>query len=185
MNEIIESELDDKRLAEEKNNKQTGDSLLIRCAGINDAVKIWQLVKGTGVLDLNSAYCYLLLCTHFSDTCLVAESNNKLAGFVSAYKIPGNETTLFIWQTGVANQFRGQGIAKKLLLELINSSKCKYVNKIEATISPSNIASMALFKSLAREFGTKLIVQDHFSSSLFPNQQHEKENLVSIGPFKK
>lgn len=183
MNEIIETEFNDKRLTEDKNNKEKNDALLIRCTKTEDGQKIWQLVKSSGILDLNSVYCYLLLCTHFSNTCLVAESNHKLIGFVTAYKIPDDETTLFIWQTGIEKAFRGQGIAKKLILELLSSKYCNSINKIQATISPSNTASMALFKALARDLETKLIEQNYFDSGLFPGQQHEKENLVTIGPL--
>ncbi|HBQ24847.1 MAG TPA: diaminobutyrate acetyltransferase, partial [Syntrophomonas sp.] len=38
-----------------------------------DGRGIWELVKSTRVLDLNSAYSYLLLSKYFSDTCVVAE----------------------------------------------------------------------------------------------------------------
>lgn len=185
MNELIDTELNDKRLTEESNNKNRDNTLLIRHAKTEDGQKIWRLVKSSGILDLNSAYCYLLLCTHFNNTCLVAETDNEVIGFVTAYKIPDNETTLFIWQTGVAEQARGQGIAKKLLHTLLGSSHCKNINKIQATISPSNTASMALFRALARELETGLVEEKYFDSGLFPGQQHEKENLVTIGTLNK
>jgi len=34
-----------------------------------DGAGIWDLVRETEVLDLNSAYCYLMLGKYFPDTC--------------------------------------------------------------------------------------------------------------------
>lgn len=179
MNELIETEHEN-RLTENTDNKQKDNRIQIRHVLPEDGQKIWSLVKNSRVLDLNSAYCYLLLCHHFRNTCLVAETDGELAGFVTAYTLPGDETTLFIWQIGVEHKARGQGIARKLLRELLASAHCKKIHQIQATISPSNTASLALFRSLAQELGTTLKEQAYFEPSLFPGNQHESENLVTI-----
>ena len=181
MNELIERESDN-RPREDIKSKPV-NRLLIRNARPEDGQNIWQLVKDTRILDLNSVYCYLLLCEHFGNTCLITEINGELVGFVTAYKVPGNETALFIWQTGVDEKVRGQGIAKKMILKLLANEYCRDIKEIQATVSPSNIASKSLFKSLARDLNTKLTEHGYFDSSLFPGQQHEKENLITIGPI--
>ena len=182
MNELTETKITDRRTEDIYNNNEN-HSILTRHPRPEDGQEIWRLVKETGVLDLNSAYCYLLLCKQFSNTCMVAEISGELAGFVTAYKIPDNETTLFIWQTGIAKHLRGKGIAKKLILELLAMDSCINVEQIQATVSPSNTASMALFRALARNLNTKFTEEEYFDSTLFPGQQHEKENLVTVGPF--
>lgn len=159
-------------------------TILIRHARPEDGQKIWYLIKSIRVLDLNSVYCYLLLCQHFRNTCLIAESNGEIAGFITAYKVPDNETTLFIWQIGIAERARKQGLAKRLIAELLDSDFCKNINQIQATVSPSNSASLGLFRSLARDLNTTLTQKDYFDVMLFPpDQQHEKEMLLTVGLF--
>ena len=169
------------KVAIESNQNQP---LLIRYVRPEDGQKIWRLIRDIGVLDLNSVYCYLLLCQHFNKTCLVAEDGNNLAGFITAYKVPDNETTLFVWQIGVAKNARHMRLAKRLIMQLLESDYCKFINRIQATVSPSNTASLALLKSLARDLNTTLTQNDFFDSALFPaNQHHEKEMLLTVGQF--
>ncbi|MFB5598283.1 MAG: diaminobutyrate acetyltransferase, partial [Nitrosopumilaceae archaeon] len=51
---------------------------------LDDGKKIFELVKNSPPLDVNSEYAYLLLCHHFSDTCAVAKKDSKVIGFLSA-----------------------------------------------------------------------------------------------------
>ena len=135
----------------------------------------------SGVLDRNSAYLYLLLCRDFSDTCLVASRDGNVVGFVTGYRIPSDPEVLFIWQVGVASNAKRQGIALRLLRELAERNAGK-VTAIEATVSPSNVASRRLFESLARGFGVSLIdVPDGgFHEDLFPPGDHEAEPRIRI-----
>ena len=158
--------------------------LFIRHARPEDGQKIWRLIRDIGILDLNSVYCYLLLCRHFRNTCLVAEASGEITGFITAYKVPDNETTLFIWQIGVAESARNQGLARKLIMDLLQSDYCKDINQIQATVSPTNTASLALFRSLAHDLNTAFNQKDYFDSALFPaDQHHEKEMLLTVGQF--
>ena len=68
-----------------KANKNYCLQLIWRSPSEEDGKDIWELVKSTRVLDLNSAYSYLLLSKYFCDTCVVAEVNGKIVGFVSAF----------------------------------------------------------------------------------------------------
>ncbi|MGD9000722.1 MAG: diaminobutyrate acetyltransferase [Granulosicoccaceae bacterium] len=150
---------------------------------IEDGTPIWQLVRDSGVLDVNSTYCYLILCKHFSDTCCVAEVNGEIVGFVTGYLPPGREDTLFIWQVGVSPAMRGHGLATRLLQQLLQRDICHSVRFVEATVGPSNEASRALFASLAKRLDAKLSEQPCFDTTLFPSGDHEPENLLHIGPF--
>lgn len=157
---------------------------LIRHPKPEDGRKIWQLVRDTQILDLNSVYCYLLLCSHFRETCIIAETDNELSGFITAYITPEDETTLFIWQIGIAEHARNQGLAKHMILDLLQKDICRNIRQIQATVSPSNIASLALFRSLARKLDTGFEQKEYFSASLFPEElRHEKEMLITVGQF--
>ncbi len=54
---------------------------------------------------------------------------------------------------------------------------------MEATVTPSNLASMALFRGFARRQGCSFDLSTGFDSGLFPDPRHETELLVRIGPF--
>ena len=150
---------------------------------IADGAAIWRLVHQSGGLDTNSAYCYLLLSKDFAETCAVAESEDGIVGFVTAYLPPGRGDTLFVWQIGIAPNLRGKGVATGLLLELMRRDACNGIAFLEATVSPSNLASRALFASLAQRLGTTLAEYPCFDATLFPDTNHEPEHLLRAGPF--
>ncbi|MCF6328940.1 MAG: GNAT family N-acetyltransferase, partial [Henriciella sp.] len=77
-----------------------------------DGSKIWNLIKACPPLDENSIYCNVIQCDLFSDTCVVAEFNGAIVGWISALIEPQNKNTLFVWQVAVSQNFRGFGIAK-------------------------------------------------------------------------
>ena len=181
---LQEGNIADNESYEDPDSSHTSDdAILIRYTNLADGQEIWRMVNDSGVLDPNSVYCYLLLCEHFNKTCLVAEKGGKLIGFVTAYILPNDNNILFIWQIGTVAEARGQGIAKKLILELLSSKDCKNINTLQATISTPNTASMALFKSIARQLKTHIDEREFFTTTLFPDKQHEQENLVTVGPF--
>lgn len=140
-----------------------------------------------GVLDVNSAYAYMLIGEHHSGTSVVAEIDGDLAGFITAYILPEKLDTVFVWQVGVAEAGRGQGLATRMLLEILNRSACDNVRYLDTTIGPSNEPSQALFRGLARRLGTDLDESELFGSELFDDfnddEPHEPEILFRIGPF--
>jgi len=143
-------------------------------------------VGETGVLDKNSAYLYLLLCRDFADTCVVAEIDGSVVGFVTGYRLPASPDVLFIWQVGVAAAAQRQGVALRMLIELIDRVGRASLKFIEATVAPSNTASRNLFASLARKLDLPLTVvpEDGFSERDFPPGDHEAEPRVRIGPVR-
>lgn len=164
--------------------KEAADSTLqMRAPTIDDAREIWRLVGETGVLDKNSSYLYLLLCRDFSDTCLVAETDGQVVGFVTAYRVPARSDTLFVWQIGVGKSARRQGVALKLLTQL--ATRTPSLRFVEATVAGSNLASRRLFEAFARNQSVPLmdLPQEGFQESDFPPGGHEAEPLLRIGPL--
>jgi len=155
----------------------------IRKANVHDGKRIWKLVSESGRLDVNSAYCYIMLTEYFRDTCLVAEKDGEAVGFVSAFLQPAKPETLFVWQIAVAEAHRGHGIADSLLSALVAEECCRRVRFVEATVSPDNRPSKRLFEKLARKLGAPLAAGEGFAASLFPGEAHEDERLIRIGPI--
>lgn len=164
-------------------NSPTNTALTFHNPKPSDGKLLWQLVKDSGVLDLNSCYAYILLCEHFSETCMVAKAGERLVGFVTGYRLPNQANTLFIWQVAVDAGFQGRGIASTLLQNLISCQK-PLPHLVQTTVSPSNLASRHLFTKLAAWLETDLTVEPGFSEALFqPGSTHEAEPLLTIGPF--
>lgn len=151
----------------------------------DDGAKMWELVRDSGVLDINSPYSYLMMGKYFKETSVVAKRNGKLVGFVTAFIPPEKQDVIFVWQIGVAKSEQGKGLASRILQELVNRDACKKVRYLEATISPSNVPSQSLFRGFAKKVNTECEVFECFSEDVFPPEgEHEAELTHRIGPFR-
>jgi L-2,4-diaminobutyric acid acetyltransferase len=150
---------------------------------VEDGAAMWQLAKSSS-LDTNSSYKYIMMCEYFDDTCIVAKDGDEVVGFITAFIPPKQQDTLFIWQIGVAASQRGRGLGLDLINKLIEREACKDIRYVEATVTPSNKASQALFRKLARIHQTDCQVSSCFSEHLFPGESHEQENTFRIGPLR-
>lgn len=148
-----------------------------------DAAAVWRLVRDSGVLDVNSPYAYLLVCSHFARTSRVAEEDGRLLAFVAGYRRPDAREAFFVWQVGTAAEARGRGLAKRLILDLVHAEHALGARWLDATVTPSNTASAALFRSVARELDVGCAESTAYPSATFPEPGHEDEILFRIGPF--
>ena len=71
-----------------------------------DGSAIWELVRACKPLDENSMYSNLVQADYFSDTCVVAELDGEIVGWISGHMIPGSDT-FFVWQVAVGKKARG------------------------------------------------------------------------------
>ena len=147
---------------------------------INDGNRIHALIANSPPLDTNSAYCNFLQATHFSDTCVLAESDGSVAGFISAYLKPSSPNTLFVWQVAVDERSRGQGLAYKMLKELLSRLTGDGIEYIETTITKDNQGSWALFKKLDQEHGSNGNVSIFLDQSQHFYGDHDTEYLFRI-----
>ena len=148
-----------------------------------DGFAVNQLVAESPPLDTNSIYCNLLQCSHFSETSVCAKSGSKILGFISGYLVPAKPDTLFIWQIAVDSSARGQGLAFRMLNELVKRPDCAQVKYLETTITPNNRASLKLFQKFAEQRKTTVEVSEAFTKTQHFNGQHETELLHRIGPL--
>ncbi len=168
-------------------NKESNKNSAIhfRNPTVRDGAAVWRLIRDAGTLELNTAYAYLLLCSDFADTGIVAERNGVLLGFVGGYLVPSRPDTVFVWQIGVSADARGEGVASRLLDHLVLADGCRDVHFLETTVTPSNKPSRALFGSLARRTGAPLEESEGFPETVFPQGNHEAERRLRIGPMDK
>jgi len=158
-------------------------SFTVRRPSLQDGRRVWRLVRESSPLELNAPYLYVLLCYHFIDTCVVAEEDGEIVGFTAAYLPPVRSNSVFIGQIAVHPNCREQGVAGQMITDLLRRDVCADVCYLEATASPTNEASRALFESLARRLDSVCDRCSSFPSSLFGGESHEEEQLLRIGPF--
>lgn len=149
----------------------------------DDGKKIWDLIASCPPLDQNSLYCNLLQCTHFASTCMLAEREGALAGWISAYRPPQEPATLFVWQVAVSENARGLGLGKALIGALLASEGARGVTRIKTTITEDNAASWALFNGAASALKTAIEHRALFERDRHFGGRHDTEFLVTIGPF--
>jgi len=128
----------------------------LRAPAAEDGAAVYELIAQCPPLDTNSMYCNLLQCSHFAETGVAAEKDGDLVGFISGYIPPQQPETVFVWQVAVHEKGRGQGLAKRMLKEIVGRDACKNVTHMETTITADNEASWALFRSFARDMGAEL-----------------------------
>lgn len=159
------------------------DIITLRAPVKQDGHAIHQLIKQCPPLDLNSVYTYLLLCEHFSHTCVVAEIDDRVVGFVSAYVHPDHDDVLFIWQVAVHGRARGLGLGHKMLQALLSRPALQAVHYLETTVGPDNVPSRRMFHSLAADHSAPVRESALFESDLFGPGGHDDERLMRIGPI--
>lgn len=158
-------------------------NITYRIPEIEDGAKFWKMVDDSAALDANSSYAYFMICRNFSAFSVVAEVDGEVAGMVTAYPLPQDNRRLFVWQVNVKEKFQGQGIAKGMLEEILLREECINIQYIETTIAPNNVASKTLFERLADQFNTKIKQTEVYKDELFPDADHQIENLYIIGPI--
>ncbi|MFJ9825101.1 diaminobutyrate acetyltransferase [Streptomyces sp. NPDC101160] len=166
-------------------------------AEITDGADLWRIAREAGELDVNSPYSYLLWCRDFAGTTAVArDATGRAVGFVTGYLRPEAPGTLFVWQVAVEGSYRGTGVAGALLDALASRVAAEHgLVRIEATVTPGNVASDRMFRSFARRHGAGVAREVLFPSAVFPEPagadephgttpaSHEPEVLYRIGPL--
>ncbi len=145
-----------------------------------DGSAVYELITHSPPLDVNSMYCYLLQCTHFTSTSAVALNGKEIVGFISGYILPEDANTLFIWQVAVSKKARGLGLATAMLNDILDRPQCIDINILETSITESNQVSWALFRSLTKSRSAKLEKFVLFDRNTHFNDKHDTEYLARI-----
>lgn len=162
---------------------QVSSSQRLRPPGVNDGVLVHDLISRCSPLDENSLYCNLLQCSHFNQTCAVAEDNGAVVGWVSGYIRPDREDRLFIWQVAIAPEMRGRGLGIRLIRDILARDCCAGVSGIDTTITATNASSRSLFGKLASQLGASITERSCFESAAHFAGRNPTEFLVEIGPI--
>ncbi len=165
------------KLTVHSNNKPM---VALRAPRKEDGSEVWKLVSECPPLDQNSMYMNVVQCDHFAKTCVLAERDGQVLGWVSGHIPPDASDTIFVWQVAVHDDARGLGLGKRMLRALLDRAVCARVSKLETTITKSNAASWGLFKSFARDMGGELSDTPHYTREDHLDGRHATEHLVTI-----
>jgi L-2,4-diaminobutyric acid acetyltransferase len=161
----------------------TSPSVELSIPVVEYGMDVFDLIKRCPPLDVNSAYCNILQCVHFSATSAAAHSAGELVGFVSGYRRPDKQDTLFVWQVAVSESMRGRGVARQMVEHILHRPTSRGIRFIEATIVAGNVASWALFTRIARRLGTEIHSAPYLDSQRHFRGTHDTEQLIRIGAF--
>lgn len=156
--------------------------IILRKPMATDGSRVTSLIAHCPPLDTNSAYCNLLQCTHFAGTCVLAERDGEIIGWISGYRPPNTPEQLFVWQLAVSSSARGEGLAINMLSALLQRCETRGVSQLITTITPGNKGSWAVFHALARRYDARLTHHTHFERDAHFAGRHDTEHLVSIIP---
>ena len=156
---------------------------VFRVPAAEDGVRVSRLIAGSPPLDTNSAYCNLLQCSDFAGTCVLAEREGEVVGWLSAYRRPADPECLFVWQVAVAADARGEGLAGKMLDELLARPAAAGANALATTITAANAASWRLFETFARRHGASIDRSLRFDREAHFAGAHDSEWEVRIAPL--
>lgn len=159
------------------------DGLTLRAPTSEDGSDVWKLIQDSGPLDENSMYCNTLQCDQFGDTCVIAELDGQIVGWVSAFIEPSDPEFLFIWQVAVDSKARGMGVARRMLEHLLAREVCAGVTHLRTTITADNEASWALFNSFADRMDAEIEREPHYERDKHFEGRHATEYMVTIGEF--
>ena len=108
--------------------------------------KIYNFVSRCKPLESYGDHFYRIMLRYFNNTCLIAEEENNILGFILGVISQTDPKSYFLWQIGVNPEVQGQGIGRKMLEHIEIELKRKNINRIELTIDPENKASQKLFE---------------------------------------
>ncbi|RYY27633.1 MAG: diaminobutyrate acetyltransferase [Sphingomonadales bacterium] len=158
-------------------------ALCFRPPRAEDGRQISALIAASPPLDTNSAYCNLLQCSDFADTCIVAEHEGTILGWVSAYRPPSAPEHLFIWQVAVDAAARGEGLAGRMLDALLTRPAVAGATMLTTTITVENTASWRLFVAFARRHRAELTKAPRFDRDQHFGGAHDTEWEARIAPL--
>ncbi|MCP1472128.1 L-2,4-diaminobutyric acid acetyltransferase [Sphingobium sp. OAS761] len=125
----------------------------------------------------------MLQCTDFAATCVVAELQGDVVGWVSGYRPPAAPENFFIWQVAVSSAARGRRLASRMVEAVLARPQQAGVTHLTTTVTQDNRASWALFEGLARTWGTTLEKTVRFDREAHFAGAHATEFQARIGPL--
>ncbi len=125
--------------------------MIIRNCTVDDVSRVRLFVDQCKPLDLHTTVTYWTLFNYFSNLCFLMLEEEKVIGFVSGVKSSLDKEVVYLWQVGVAKNYRGNNYASLLLDHFFKASKNLDCSKIQVSIAPENEPSYNAFFKYSKE----------------------------------
>ncbi len=156
--------------------------LAFRPPTLRDAARIWALAPQRGTPAQDSCYAFILLCSHFGDTGVVAEEDGEITGYALGYRPPIRSDDAFIWHLGVAAGRDRAELIPRLLEEVLGRRANRDARFLCITARPDDHALREELQQVARRLGTRCSVEACFPAEVFAGE-HPGETLLRVGPL--
>jgi len=86
----------------------------------------------------------------------VAVDGKEIIGYASAIGDGRSPESIYIWQVGVQEAYRGRGLSQALIGNVVGAARDKGFRRAQVSIAPENTASLGAFRRLAGVLGQDL-----------------------------
>ena len=109
--------------------------LTVREVRESDAVLLRELAKKCPPLDLHTPYTYWVVAEYFGKCSFIVEKDGTPIGYIMCVL---NRETLLIWQIGIREEYRKQGISAVLIDRVFQWYEANRNGRFDITVSISN-----------------------------------------------
>lgn len=138
-------------------------NLNLRSCTAEDVDQVRRFVASCAPLDVHTAFTYWVMFEHWGDLCFVLLEDDRIAGYVSAIGSGRHQDTIYVWQIGVVEELRHQGMAQQLISAVIGAAVAKGYRKAQVSIAKGNEASRRAFERYATSRGHRFTAVDEIS----------------------
>jgi ribosomal protein S18 acetylase RimI-like enzyme len=119
-----------------------------RNARDQDFMKCVEIIKlaWPGFAERESVYH--VFCKYFSTTSFVAESDQKIVGFLLGFLSQTEGHTAYIHLVATHPKYQRKGIARRLYERFFEAARMSGRNRVNLNVSPDNLVSLEFHKSL-------------------------------------
>jgi L-2,4-diaminobutyric acid acetyltransferase len=116
-----------------------------------DIGSIREFVDYCKPLDLHTHFTYWILAKYFRNTCFVIEEGDRIIAYTGGVRGSVDSENLYLWQIGIAPEYRGKGYFAVLLDKIIISAVKLGCKTIQFSMILDNGASYNAFLKYAQD----------------------------------
>lgn len=124
------------------------------------------LTQGEPFVASYNHYIYWMLGKYFSSTCLVAEEQDQILGYIGAL-VSAEKQKVFVWQIAVKSNERGRHIGRKLLENVVLATKKMGIEQLEIAINEENHSCRHMVEKLVQDLGGTIAEKDRYKDEGF------------------
>lgn len=128
----------------------------IRTCTPDDLQRVSRFVATCPPLEAHTGFTYWVTFNFWGETCFLATDGDEVAGYASGVGTGSSPDLIYIWQVGVAERYRGNGLSQLLISKVVETARRKGFRRANVSIAPDNTASLATFRRVATALGGEL-----------------------------